>query len=654
MEKLSKILALILVGIMVINIGVFATDTGDATEESTTEVTTEVSTTQATTEETTETPEDETTTDVVEESTTEATSEESTTEETTETPSEETTTDAAEEESTEAPSEEETTAAIEEESTTAATEEESTTSAEETTTEVSEETTTEVAEESTTVPEDETTTVPEEETTTPDETTTTTPEATDPTEPTEPDVTEPTEPDVTDPEKPVVELPAVPANIKAGDFKNGSVSVTWDAVEGATGYDIYLKSGDEWVYQSAVTKTKCTLKNALYNSKYVMGIKTFVTVDGEKYESAEMAEYTVLTGTDIPETKFTLSASSDTITLKWDAIKGVSGYRVYIKQDGKWVKIASISENTYTYKKALPGKTYKFAIKPYSKGSEGTKFGKLHTGKIVTEDYSKTTAKATDKTASTITIKWSKVKNASNYRVYIRKNGKWTYYKGITKNTYTLKGLKDATNYKIKVKPCFKVDGKVYWGSYSNTLTVATAGKEVKAYRVENLKKQFTKDNWSVRVSDGEGLSEVAETVAFKNGTIYNKYEETVFGKSETISIGTKNSVETRLYYPADKYYFDITAYNTTDVYEYTKIFNPLLAKNITAKTTIFNGKRVVAEYYKGANGNRTTYYFDGDKVVGFKFIADQGYEVVYTSYKVLGKPADSLFKFPTGYKEVK
>ena len=643
MEKLSKILALILAGIMVINIGVFATDTGDATEESTTEVTTEVSTTQATTEETTETPSEETTTDATEESTTEATSEETTTEETTQAPSEETTTDVVEESTTEATSEEtttevaeETTTEVADESTTTPEEETTEAPSEETTTEVSEETTTEVTEESTTVPEDETTT-------TPDETTTTTPEVTDPTDPTEPDVTDPTEP-----EKPVVELPAVPANIKAGTFKNGSVSVTWDAVEGATGYDVYLKSGDEWVYQSAVTKTKCTLKNALYNSKYVMGIKTYVTVDGEKYESAEMAEYTVFTGTDIPETKFTLSASSDTITLKWDAIKGVSGYRVYIKQDGKWVKITSISENTYTYKKALPGKTYKFAIKPYSKGSEGTKFGKLHTGKVTVEDYSKTTAKATDKTTSTITIKWSKVKNASNYRVYIHKNGKWTYYKGITKNTYTLKGLKDATNYKIKVKPCFKVDGKVYWGSYSDTITVATAGKVVKAYRVENLKKQFTKDNWSAKIGFGEGVYAI---VGYKNGTYCFKDEKMITESS--ITIGTKKGEETRLYYPDVKEYKDITMFNIVDYYNYVMTFNPLVAKNVTAKTTIFNGKRVVAEYYKGYDGTRKTFYFDGNKIVGAKFIYEYEREMIIESFEPLGKPADSMFKFPTGYKKV-
>ena len=655
MEKLSKILAVILAAVMVLNIGVFATDTPDATEDTTT-----------TTQEETTTQTEEPSTEATEESTTEATTEATTEETTTQVTTEESTTDVTEETTTEVTSEE-TTQAVTDESTTqeptedtTASEETTTEIAEESTTTPEEETTTEVSEESTTVPEEESTTVPEEVTTTTPDTTDPTdpsvPDVTDPTDPTEPEVTDPTEPtepevtEPTEPEKPAVELPAAPSNLNSGAFSKGNISVTWDAVDGAAGYDVYLKSGDEWVFQSSVIKTKCTLKNALYNSKYVMGIKTYITVDGEKYESAEISEYTILTGTEIPTTKFTVSASGDTVTLKWDAIKGVSGYRVYIKKDGKWVKLTSTSDNTYTYKKALPGKTYKFAIKPYAKGNQGTEFGKLQTGKVTIENYSKTTVKASDKTASTITLKWTKVKNASGYRVYIHKNGKWVYYKGITKNTYTIKGLKDATNYKIKVKPYFKADGKTIWGSYSDTITVATAGKEVKAYRIENLKKQFTKDNWSVRLSDGEGLAEVVETIAFKNGTVYNKCVATIFDKSETISIGTKNNIETHLYYPNDKVYFDITAYNTMDIYEYTKLFNPLLAKNIKAKTTIFNGKRVVAEYFKGPNGNRITYYFDGDKVVGFKAVVYQGYEIVYTSYKVLGKPADSLFKFPTGY----
>ena len=80
---------------------------------------------------------------------------------------------------------------------------------------------------------------------------------------------------------------------------------------------------------------------------------------------------------------------------------------------------------------------------------------------------------------------------------------------------------------------------------------------------------------------------------------------------------------------------------------------NPLVAKNVTAKTTIYNGKRVVAEYYKGLDGARKTFYFDGDKIVGAKLDYSYYVENSVTSFEPLGKPADSTFKFPTGYKEI-
>ena len=646
MTKLSKVLALILAIVMVLNIGVLATETVDEAETTTTteemtttlpEESTEEPSTEAVEDTTTEEPSTEATTeettDVTEESTTEATIEESTTEATTEETTTEATTDATEESTTEATTEETTTEV-----------------AEESTTEVAEETTTEVAEESTTAPEEETTTTPEEETTTPEEETTTTPDVTEPdvTDPTE----EPTNPDVTEPTEPEVTLPAAPANVSAGAFADGKVVIQWDKVEGAAGYDVYLKSGEEWELNGSVTKNKCSLKNILYNSKYVVGIKAYTMIDGVKYESAEIAEYTVLTGTDIPKANLTATASGDTITLKWDAIKGVSGYRVYIRKDGKWVKLTSGADNTYTYKKALPGEKYQFAVKPYAKGTEGTKFGSLKSAKVTTENYSKTTVKATDKTTTSITIKWDKVKNASNYRVYIYKNGKWTYHKGITKNAYTIKGLKDATSYKIKVKASFKVDGTVHWGSYSNTITVATEGKTVTAKRIDNLKKQFTKDNWSVKVYLYKGTDdEVAVTLAVKGDMVYIK--EDYKADADLITLCNVKTKDSYLISHEYKEYV-VVPEPSYAAYQYLLVtmFAPLDAKNVKAKTTVLDGKRVVAEYYKGKDGIKRTYYFDGDKVVAVKFTDSDGYSSVYSTYKVLGKPADSLFKFPKGYKE--
>lgn len=638
MTKLSKILALMLAIIMVFNIGVLATDTPDetedattttqaveesttedATEETTTEVaeesTTEETTTEVTTEETTDVTEETTeatteeTTDVTEESTTE----ESTTEDTTE----ETTTEAVEESTTEAVTEESTTEEVEE-STTAP--EETTSTEEETTTEITEETTTEVAEESTTTPEEVTTTTP----------------------------------DVTEPE---VELPATPANITAGKFADGKVTIQWDKVDGANGYDVYLKSGENWELQGSFTKTKCSLKNIFYNSKYYVGVRAYSEIDGVKYES-EMAEYTVLTGTDIPDVKVTATASSDNIVLKWDALSGVSGYRVYIRKDGKWVKLTSITDTTYTYKKAVPGETYKFAVKPYSKGTEGIKFGSLKSVKIVSEDYSKTTVKATDKTESTISIKWSKIKNASSYRVYIYKNGKWTYYKGITKNTYTIKGLKDATNYKIKVKPCFKVDGKVYWGAYSNTITVATAGKTVKAKYISELKKYFTDGDWCVTIGgfkDDVGF-DYTITLAVKGDDLYVKYDYKESMLSDfAYLIQTEKEKVYMIRYKAKTYELlpEDEALDTAITFSaLAMIFDMESAKGVKAKTAIYSGKSAIAEIYKdNILDTKKTYYFIDGKLKALKLTYSDGTTESFKSIKITDTPSASYFKLPSGYK---
>ena len=662
MTKLSKVLSLILAIIMVFNIGVLATETVDEAETTPSEETSTTLPEESTDEPTTDVVED-TTADTTEESTTEVTTEE--------TPDvTETTTEATTEETTDVT---ETTTEATTEDTTTEVAEESTTAAEETTTEVAQETTTEVAEETTnpeeettatpeeetTVPEEETTTTPEEETTTPEEIPTTTPDVTDPTDPTEPDVTEPDVTDPTDPEEPQVELPAAPANVSAGAFADGKVVFQWDAVEGATGYDVYLKSGDDWVLNGSVTKNKCSLKNIVYNSKYVIGIKTYVMVEDVKYESAEMTEYTVETGTAIPEAKLTATASGDTITLKWDAIKGVSGYRVYIKKDGKWVKLTSITGNSYTYKKALPGKTYKFAIKPYAKGTEGTKFGALKTVKVAVENYSKTTVKVTDKTSSSITIKWDKVKNASNYRVYIYKNGKWTYYKGITKNTYTIKGLKELTNYKIKVKPSFKVDGTVHWGSYSNQLSVTTEGKSVKAKYISNLKKNFTDGDWCVTVGgfkDDIGF-EYTLTIAVKGDDIYvnHDYKESMLSdfayliqtkKEKVYFIRHKAKTYERL--PADEALEVAAVYGTIAM-----IFDMETAKGVKAQNALYGGKAAITETYKDSVlGITKSYYFVGDSLKALKVLYADGSTETFKSIKIADTPSASYFKLPSGYKD--
>ena len=82
-------------------------------------------------------------------------------------------------------------------------------------------------------------------------------------------------------------------------------------------------------------------------------------------------------------------------------------------------------------------------------------------------------------TEAAVRINWSKVSNASGYRIYRYNSstGKWVSVATVSSGatlTYKQTGLTAGTVYKYKVRAYRKVNGKTYWGDYSDTITTAT------------------------------------------------------------------------------------------------------------------------------------------------------------------------------------
>ena len=93
---------------------------------------------------------------------------------------------------------------------------------------------------------------------------------------------------------------------------------------------------------------------------------------------------------------------------------------------------------------------------------------------ITYPDFTKAKITSTTPTNSAVTVKWNKVDNATGYRVYVYKNNKWTYYKGIKTTSYKVTGLEASTQYKFKVRAYYQAKGKTTWGTYSDVVTVTT------------------------------------------------------------------------------------------------------------------------------------------------------------------------------------
>ena len=530
-----------------------------------------------------------------------------------------------------------------------------TTLPEETTTNVEEETTAKFAEETTTEATNETTTIPEE------TTTTVAPEVTEPdtAEPNEPEVTEPTEP-----ENPDVELPVAPDEIKAGNYSYGRMRIDWNKVDGADGYNIYIKKDGEWTLVESDKIKYYTFDYLLYNSKYEVGIKSYITVEGEKYLSKDMATTTLVTPSEVPEKKFSGGISSrNTIDLFWYLDGGVSGYVIYLRKDNKWVKLATTNNDSglYKFEKALPGKTYKFGIKAFVKGTEGTVYSKLSTMSVLCEDYSKTEVKTSSVTNSTVTVKWGAVDGADSYRVYIYKNGKWSYYKGIKKTSYKITGLEASTKYKIKVKPCFKADGEVVWGTYSDTVSVTTKGKSVKAYRVSKLKKNFTDGDWSVKLSglDDGVYGKLDYTLAVNGNKIFVKYD---YKNNSSIRdfkyIINLDTGAVNVIFDDDKTYMVVKGEEAKiSIYSalmMASVLDMSSAKSVTAKTTVYSGKTAVAEIYQDNELEaKKTFYFINDEIKALKVTYADGTTETMKISNISDTPSSSLFSIPKNYKKI-
>lgn len=520
-----------------------------------------------------------------------------------------------------------------------------------------EETTTEA---DTTAPEEESTTeaetTPEEETTT--EAETTAPEEESTTEPEEETTTEPTEP-----EKPEIVLPEAPEFPECYTYANMQTEINWIHTGEVTGFTVYLYEKGEWKALGDTTKNEYFLDTLLYNSTYKFAIKAYIEVDGVRYYSETQAEITETTYPNPnPPEKLIVTTADKSAKLEWTSIKGITGYVVYIKNGSTWEKLTTLKgedKTTYTYKNAKAGESYWFAVRAYVKGTNGTKYSSRLAKSYKHPDYTK--AKITSKTAdsSSVTLKWDKVKDATGYRVYVYKNNKWTYYKGIKKTTYKVTGLEASTKYKFKVRAYFKVDGKTTWGTYSDTVTVSTKAQPVKAKYISKLKKYFTDGDWCVTLG---GLKsdmgfEYTMTLAVKGDDIYVKYDykESLMQdfayliqmeKERVYFIRYKAKTYERL--PDDEA-FEIAVTFTA----LAMIFDMESAKGVEAKKTTYGGKDAIAEIYTDkVLETKKTYYFVNDTLKALKLTYADGTTEKFKSIKITDTPSASYFKLPSGYKD--
>ena len=189
--------------------------------------------------------------------------------------------------------------------------------------------------------------------------------------------------------------------ISKAEYTYDGIKLSWNKVAGAEKYRIYYKDRTGWNKLADTTGTSFLDRGIVsreLNStsspsdiQYAYTIRC-ISAEGEKYQSGYDTKgiKASLYKNECPEI-YNIDTMHGGITLTWNSTADKnSKYRVYIKQNGSWKKLADTTDNWYTHKNVKAGQTYTYTVRCVSK--DGKKFTSTYNPSGVAFKY-KTTNK---------------------------------------------------------------------------------------------------------------------------------------------------------------------------------------------------------------------------------------------------------------------
>lgn len=170
--------------------------------------------------------------------------------------------------------------------------------------------------------------------------------------------------------KTLIQYPMTPLSSNQNMRTMNSISVTWEEYQGADGYEVFIRSGENWKLIARVkagekrVATATVLKPA---TEYKFTIRAYVDVKGERYYTYAADTFVTYTETQAPELVTIKSKGDGKVYLKWNEVKGADMYAIYVsdKADGDYKRVAMVDGGktvSYTVSDLPVGKTCYFRV----------------------------------------------------------------------------------------------------------------------------------------------------------------------------------------------------------------------------------------------------------------------------------------------------
>ncbi|TXC90986.1 hypothetical protein FS935_08750 [Metabacillus litoralis] len=318
-----------------------------------------------------------------------------------------------------------------------------------------------------------------------------------------------------------------PSNLAVEKVTPDDVKLTWSAVYGASGYQVYeIKDGQ--ILPLGEAESNSYTANDLEEGYYEYVVST-LSSEGESGPSAPVSvtiEYPEMTA---PGTFTQTIKNGNDIVLTWGASQFVEKYNVFqISGDGERSLLTSVPGTTHTVSNAQEG-NYSYAVSAvnslYGESllSNQLDVAVVHPTMIAPENFTYSVTNGND-----ITLKWNSVSFADNYKVYQVIDGE-----KILKDTVTSTSLKltnvPAGEYMYEVHSNSNRFGESEKGSQLNvtvdSITMATPNVTYKLQNINDLTLTWGSVSYAnsykiYQIIDGEKVLQntvTGSSITFKN-----------------------------------------------------------------------------------------------------------------------------------------
>lgn len=257
-----------------------------------------------------------------------------------------------------------------------------------------------------------------------------------------------------------------------------SVSVTWNPVTGADGYEIFFAPSASGSYQSAGTVPAGQTLKFSHNkpvsslgAAYYYKVCAYRIVDGQKVYSPQSVVVSASTTLGRAALTKVKGVNYKTMEITYKKVDGASGYEIYrsTKSGKGFKKIGTVKKAAtlrYKDKKCKTGVTYYYKVRAYRTVSGGKKYGEYSKEKKGATNLARPVIKkAALVSVDTASLSWKKVSGAKGYIVYrgTSKSGKYKKVlslKGAGSTSCQIGGQENGSTCYYKVRAYYTAGGK--------------------------------------------------------------------------------------------------------------------------------------------------------------------------------------------------